>query len=121
MLFRRKPVEGGRYKILADGHSIWFASRKRVDSVGNILDDFRDVYAKTSYEIRNDSIFEKFNFWADPMNKNPNLPSIVKNGFSAKLKINGDNYVQYNLRKDGKASWGEYYERIDTYLSLIHI
>ena len=49
------------------------------------------------------------------MNKNPNLPSIVKNGFRAKLKINGDNYVQYNLRKDGKASWGEYYERIDTY------
>ena len=63
VLFRRKPVEGGRYKILADGHSIWFASRKRIDSVGNILDDFRDVYAKTSYEIRNDSIFEKFNFF----------------------------------------------------------
>ena len=27
--------------------------------------------------------FEKFNFWADPMNKNRILPSIVKNGFSA--------------------------------------
>ena len=115
VLFRRKPVEGRRYKIFANGQSIWFLSRKRVDSLGNILEDFRDVYAKTSYEIRNDSLFEKFNFWADPLNTHPNLQNILKNGFEAKVKIDGDRYVQYNLREDGKATWGEYYERVDTY------
>ena len=115
ILFRRKEIEGARYKIFASGHSIWFASRKKLDSVGNILQDFRDVYAKTSYEIRNDSLFEKFNFWADTFNNSPNLPSLLKNGYNAKVKIDGDKFIQYTLREDGKVSYGQYYERVDTY------
>ncbi len=113
--FRRKEVDGARYKIFGDGHSIWFVSRKSIDSLGNILEDYRDSYAKTSYEIRNDSLFEKFNFWADPFNNAPNLPILLKNGYKAKLKIDGDKYVQYSLREDGKVSYGQFYERVDTY------
>ena len=41
-----------------------------------------------------------------------------KDGFHYRAKLESvgeDKYVQYNLRPDGSRSWGEFYQRVDTY------
>jgi hypothetical protein len=103
-------VPGGRYKIFGDGHSIWFYSHDRKVSRP-------DAWAKTTYTMRNDSLFEDFTngFWHDAMSNHPRMPDLLKDGFKAKIDINGDFYSQYRLRADGSASYGELYEKIDTY------
>ena len=54
---------GFRYKIYGSGHSIWFDSSKKVDKDKKILEEYNDMFAKTTYKIQNDSIFETFNFF----------------------------------------------------------
>ena len=109
---------GFRYKIYGSGHSIWFDSSKKVDKDKKILEEYNDMFAKTSYKIENDSLFEIFNFWHD--NANPMMENwkLGKDGFHYRAKLESlgeDKYVQYNLRPDGSRSWGEFYQRIDTY------
>ncbi len=109
---------GFRYKIYGSGHSIWFDSSKKVDRDKKILEENNDIFAKTSYKIENDSLFEIFNFWHD--NANPMMENwkLGKDGFHYRAKLESvgeDKYVQYNLRPDGSRSWGEFYQRVDTY------
>ena len=122
--FRKNQIEaipGGRYKILGDGHSIWFYSRvkKRKDSNNNVTEINQDMFAKTTYFIKNDSLFETFKFWGDPWERGSQSESIKslksKFHYKAKVDIDGDIYCQYKLRSDGSTSYGELYERIDTY------
>ena len=114
---RIEPITGGRYKIFGSGHSIWFYSRinDKIDSTGKVVENFQDRFAKTSYKIENDSLFETFNFWHDSAEKFflDRKPGEIH--FKAKLSPSGDNrFVQYRFNKDGNG-WGELYEREDTY------
>lgn len=104
---------GNRYKIYGGGHSIWFYSAIRKDSLGafNVPDE---MFGKTTFSFTKDSIFESFNFWHDKANEYFLNSTEDEIHYSAKYNINGDRYVQYNIREDGKAR-GEFYERIDNY------
>ena len=109
---------GSRYKIYGSGHSIWFFSRKIVDNDKNILDENYDMFGKTSYKIENDSLFETFNFWHDNANRMMERSTISDDGYHYKAKlltIGEDKYIQYRLRRDGSTTFGELYQRIDTY------
>ncbi len=116
-----EAIPGGRYKIYGDGHSIWFYSRvkKRKDSLNNVTEVNQEMFAKTTYFIKNDSLFETFKFWGDPWQKGSQSASInsmkSKVHYRAKVDIDGDIYSQYRLSADGSISYGELYKRIDTY------
>ena len=109
---------GFRYKIYGSGHSIWFFSRKKVDADKNILDENYDMFGKTNYKIENDSLFETFNFWHDNANNMMERFKLGDDGYHYRAKVQSigeDKYVQYGLRPDGSASYGELYQRVDTY------
>ena len=110
---RREPevsVTGARYKVYADGHTIWFYSRDGYDKGP-------DGYAKLTYSMRNDSLFETFKggFWHDKFSKSPNINRLMNEGYKAKISIDGDIYTQVRMNPNGKFSYGEIYKRIDTY------
>ena len=106
---------GTRYKIYAEGHSIWFTGTSKRDSLGSFSIP-NGNFAKTTFSYTKDSIFESFNFWHD-RNDGTNWTNKMKDGeihYKAKYIFDGDRYVQYNLRKNGTGG-GELYERIGDY------
>ncbi|MBH45455.1 MAG: hypothetical protein CMC93_02425 [Flavobacteriaceae bacterium] len=108
-------IPGKRFKVIADGHSIWFDSRLKKDSLGSfsIVDD---MFGKTDISFTKDSIFESFKFWHDNGNKR-NWVRNLKEGeihFKAKFILRDDKYVQYRLRKDGSTR-AEFYGRVDNF------
>ena len=113
LIWQKKTREGNRYKIYADGHSIWFYSRAVLDSLGQKTGESDDLFGKTSYSTEKDSMFESFDFWHD--NGNKWIDWLKKDEIHYRATYNqvGESYGQYS-NSEGKGS-EELYERLDTY------
>ena len=105
--------KGKMIKTYSDKNFVWFRYNDKLDSLG--VNVGAEIAVQGKYQVINDSLIEYIENlddktkvrWADWMNE-------INSTYTAKIIYGDDEYIQFNLRKDGTGN-GELWSRTDSF------